>query len=295
MSGWPAGFATRRSSKRPHCRPILSQLARVAGLKCAVPIFETPRVSAPAVWGLVRPCVLVPPGLIESLPKQQLDLGAASRVGACSARGLWGSASPAADSNRFLLPSGSLGANRAADVFREFACDDASLALIGIARRDCGAGFLAIAERACIMRPSPRSGTPGAVRLKYPYPQTARAHPQRPTRGFAATLLGCNPVVGHGSRGHASPCHAQAPADRAPVKAAEPKGVDTKARPLTLTVIDRRTGHPLADAQLEMTIQGVAKKGQPTSPAGSVSKGRKPSRGGWYGSRPSRMDTSPRV
>jgi hypothetical protein len=54
---------------------------------------------------------------------------------------------------------------------------------------------------------------------------------------------------------------AQAPRDRTPVKAAEPKSADTKTRPLTLTVIDRRTGETLAEAQLEMTIQGVSQKG----------------------------------
>ena len=56
-------------------------------------------------------------------------------------------------------------ANRAAAIFREFACDDASLALTGIDRRDCGAGFLAIAERACRTRTSPALIGPRPVRL----------------------------------------------------------------------------------------------------------------------------------
>jgi hypothetical protein len=45
-------------------------------------------------------------------------------------------------------------ANCAAGVFREFACDDASLALAGVERHDCGAGFVAIAEWACRVQPS---------------------------------------------------------------------------------------------------------------------------------------------
>jgi beta-lactamase regulating signal transducer with metallopeptidase domain len=236
-------------------------LARVAGLKCPVNIFETPWASAPAVWGLFRPCVLVPPGLIESLSKEQLTWAllhelAHVRRGDCAVLLL----QRLTQIVFFFHPAVWL-ANRAADIFREFACDDASLALTGIARQDCGAGFLAIAERACLMQQRP-SLTPlglfgSYILIRKRLERILNDHRVvSPQLSWGATVL-----LVMASLATLPHVRAQTPGDRAPVKAAEPAGAVANILPLTLTVIDRRNGDPLADAQLEMTIRGIAQKG----------------------------------
>ena len=124
-------------------------LASVAGLWRPVPIVETNYVGAPAVWGLVRPRLLVPRGLIETLPQEQLTWAFLHELVHVRRGDSWVLLFQRLIQIIFFFNPAVWVANRAADILREFACDDASMALAGVERHDCGAGFLAIAELAC--------------------------------------------------------------------------------------------------------------------------------------------------
>ncbi len=130
-----------------------AHLSALAGLWRPVPIVETNGVTAPAIWGLLRPRLLVPPGLIETLPKEQLTWAFLHELVHVRRGDNWVLLFQRLIQIVFFFNPAVWIANRAADTFREFACDDASMALAGVERHDCGAGFLAIAERACRGRP----------------------------------------------------------------------------------------------------------------------------------------------
>jgi beta-lactamase regulating signal transducer with metallopeptidase domain/thiol-disulfide isomerase/thioredoxin len=127
----------------------LSQVSKHCGLRREVPLIVTPMVAAPAVWGLVRPRVLFPPGLIDALSPGQLTWVLLHELVHVRRRDGWVALfQRLVQLVHFFHPAVWV-ANRIIDIQREFACDDAALALAGdVSRRDCGAGFLAIIERA---------------------------------------------------------------------------------------------------------------------------------------------------
>lgn len=69
-------FARKLRVKRPlregPAAGLLEECRRTLGLKRRVDLAETKAVGSPAVFGLVRPVVLLPPGLAEALPPNQL-------------------------------------------------------------------------------------------------------------------------------------------------------------------------------------------------------------------------------
>jgi beta-lactamase regulating signal transducer with metallopeptidase domain len=137
------------------------RLAALAERWRPVPIVETYCVSAPAVWGLVRPRLLVPPGLTETLPQEQLTWAFLHELVHVRRGDTWVVLFQRLIQIVFFFNPAVWVANRVADVLREFACDDASLALADVERHDCGAGFLAIAERVCRTRTTPTPITLG--------------------------------------------------------------------------------------------------------------------------------------
>jgi thiol-disulfide isomerase/thioredoxin len=134
----------------PATLPIdLSQVSEHCCLRREVPLVVTPLVAAPAVWGLVRPRVLFPPGLIETLSPWQLTWVLLHELVHIRRRDGWVVLFQRLVQVVYVFHPAVWVANRIIDVQREFACDDAALALAGdVSRRDCGAGFLAIIERA---------------------------------------------------------------------------------------------------------------------------------------------------
>ena len=125
-------------------------LCERCGLKYPVPMLVTPWVSSPAVWGLFRPRVLVPPGLAESLPAGQLTWVLLHELIHVRRRDTWVASFQRLVQIVYVFHPGVCVANRLIDLEREYACDDAAIALAGeIPRRECAAGFLAVIERAC--------------------------------------------------------------------------------------------------------------------------------------------------
>ncbi len=126
----------------------LERLHRLVGLKRPVAVFETSAVAAPAVWGWFRPRLLVPPGLMAELSPAQLSWIFLHELLHVRRGDVWvATLQRLVQSVYFFHPVAWL-ANRLVDVHREYACDDAALALGSVARRDCGAGLLAVVARA---------------------------------------------------------------------------------------------------------------------------------------------------
>jgi beta-lactamase regulating signal transducer with metallopeptidase domain/protocatechuate 3,4-dioxygenase beta subunit len=126
----------------------LNHLRRLVGLRRAVPVLETVAVAAPAVWVWTRPRLLLPPGLAAELPPSQLSWALLHELVHIRRGDIWvATFQRLVQAVYFFHPAAWL-ANRAIDVQREYACDDAALALSGLSRRDCGAGLLTIVGRA---------------------------------------------------------------------------------------------------------------------------------------------------
>ena len=244
-----------------------ARLAKLAGLRRPIAIVETPWVAAPAVWGLLRPRVLVPPGFIEELPNEQLTWALLHELVHVRRGDTWVLLIQRLTQIVFFFHPAVWVANRAVAIFREFACDDASLALTGIARDDCGAGFLAIAERACRARSSPVLAPLGLFgsytlirkRLERILDDHRTIAPRLSWTATALLILAALAVIPHVR------AQAPAPGGRGSVRAAETPAPalepNTKTRPLALTVVDRRTGQPLPGVQLDITVNGAVRKG----------------------------------
>ena len=90
--------------------------------------------------GAYRGRLLVPPGLVESLPNEQLRWALLHELVHIRRGDTWVLLIQRLTQIVFFFHPAVWLANRLAGTFREFACDDAALALTGIDRRDCG-GF----------------------------------------------------------------------------------------------------------------------------------------------------------
>lgn len=129
-----------------------SGLANRCGLKRPVPMVAVPGLGSPAVWGFVRPRVLVPPDLADGMTSEGLRWVILHELVHVRRRDAWiGLFQRLVQIAYFFHPAAWI-ANRAIDAHREFACDDAATALAGLPRFACGAGFLSVVERV---------GTPG--------------------------------------------------------------------------------------------------------------------------------------
>jgi protocatechuate 3,4-dioxygenase beta subunit len=126
----------------------LDELRRRAGVRQRVGLLVTPLVSSPAVWGLVRARVLLPPGLAEELSPRQLQWVLLHELAHIRRGDLWVALFQRVLQAVYFFNPAVWVANRLIDQQREFACDDAALAASALPRRECGAVFLTLVERA---------------------------------------------------------------------------------------------------------------------------------------------------
>ncbi|HEV3023756.1 MAG TPA: M56 family metallopeptidase, partial [Pirellulales bacterium] len=128
------------------------------GLRREVRLATSEIVASPAVWGLWRPRLVLPPGLVEQLPRGQLAWVLSHEL-AHVRRGdlVVVLLQKLVQIVYFFHPAVWL-ANRLIDRQRECACDDAALAAAGCAGRECGAALVAVVERACGVPPIPALG-----------------------------------------------------------------------------------------------------------------------------------------
>ena len=132
----------------------LEGLRRDSGVRSPVRWAVSPEVITPAVGGLVRPTVVMPPDLEDGLTPRQLRWVLLHELAHVRRGDLWVvTAQRMIQAVFFFHPAVHL-ANWVIDQLREYACDDAALASGGASRRDCGEGFLTVVGRT-VGRPCP--------------------------------------------------------------------------------------------------------------------------------------------
>ena len=132
-------------------------LEKAVGVRTAVRWAVSPRLRTPAVGGLFRPTVVLPPDLEDGLTPQQLRWVLLHELAHVRRGDLWVvMAQRLVQSVYFFHPAVHV-ANWVIDQLREYACDDAALAASQASRRDCGEGFLTVAGRS--VEPDPASAS----------------------------------------------------------------------------------------------------------------------------------------
>jgi beta-lactamase regulating signal transducer with metallopeptidase domain len=163
---WRTGRMLRQAQPLdPASLPVeMEELRRRAGVRGRVQLSVSAVVSSPAVWGLVRPHLVLPPDFDERLTPKQLNWLLLHELAHIRRGDLWIAAlQRVVQIVHFFNPAVWL-ANWAIDQQREYACDDAALAASECPRRDCGTAFLWIVERASAL---PVSGASALGLLNY--------------------------------------------------------------------------------------------------------------------------------
>ena len=133
---------------RPELLPIdVDALRRAVGIRVPIRWAVNFELHSPAVGGLVRPTVVIPPDLDESLTPKQLTWVLLHELAHIRRGDLWVVVVQRVVQAVFFFNPAVYLANWIIDELREYACDDAALAACKTSRRDCGQGFLAIVER----------------------------------------------------------------------------------------------------------------------------------------------------
>jgi WD40 repeat protein/beta-lactamase regulating signal transducer with metallopeptidase domain len=125
----------------------LESLRRAVGLRTTVRWAVDARLDSPAVGGLLRPAVIIPPDLNECLTPNQLTWVLLHELAHVRRGDLWVVVFQRVVQAVFFFNPAVHLANWIIDELREYACDDAALAACKTSRSDCGEGFLAIIER----------------------------------------------------------------------------------------------------------------------------------------------------
>ncbi len=138
----------------------LEALRRTAGVRLPVRWVVSPRVSSPAVGGLLRPTIVMPPDLDEGLTPKQLNWILLHELAHIRRGDLWVVVVQRVVGAAFFFHPAVHLANWAIDQLREYACDDSALAAAHASRLACGEGFLAIVGRTVdhASAPSPALG-----------------------------------------------------------------------------------------------------------------------------------------
>ncbi len=133
---------------RPEWLPIdVQALPRALGLRTPVRWAVSHQLNSPAVGGLVRAAVIIPPDLSDSLTPKQLTWVLLHELAHVRRGDLWVVVVQRVVQAVFFFHPAVHLANWIIDELREYACDDVALAACKTSRRVCGEGFLAIVER----------------------------------------------------------------------------------------------------------------------------------------------------
>jgi WD40 repeat protein/beta-lactamase regulating signal transducer with metallopeptidase domain len=122
-------------------------LRRTAGVRLEVRWAVSAKVTSPAVGGLIRPTVVMPPDFDEGLTPKQLNWVLLHELAHIRRLDLWVVMVQRLVGAFFFFNPAAHVTNWVIDQLREYACDDAALAAAHASRRDCGEGFLTIVGR----------------------------------------------------------------------------------------------------------------------------------------------------
>jgi WD40 repeat protein/beta-lactamase regulating signal transducer with metallopeptidase domain len=132
----------------PGSLPVdVEALQRMAGVRSSVRWAMSPILTSPAVGGLVRPTVVIPPDLDDGLTPKQLAWVLLHELAHVRRGDLWvATGQKLMQAVFFFHPAVHL-ANWIIDQLREYACDDVALAACKTSRLVCGEGFLTVVAR----------------------------------------------------------------------------------------------------------------------------------------------------
>jgi beta-lactamase regulating signal transducer with metallopeptidase domain/peroxiredoxin len=120
-----------------------------AGYAGSIAVMEIEDLSAPAAWGLVRPRILMPSGLIKQMHPQSLTWVLLHELMHIRRGDLWLNFFERLVQIAYFFHPAVCVATRVINVQREFACDDAALAVCrDVPREECGSALLWVAEQA---------------------------------------------------------------------------------------------------------------------------------------------------
>jgi WD40 repeat protein/beta-lactamase regulating signal transducer with metallopeptidase domain len=122
-------------------------LRRSAGIRREIGWAVSPKLHSPAVGGLVRPTVVIPPDLDDGLTPKQLTWVLLHELAHVRRGDLWVTVVQRIVQAFFFFHPAVHVANWIIDQLREYACDDVALAACKSSRHDCGEGFLTIVGR----------------------------------------------------------------------------------------------------------------------------------------------------
>lgn len=123
-------------------------LCKQAGVRASVRLLSVKGVSSPAIWGLRKPRLLLPPDFTSMFSQQQMRWILLHELAHVRRRDLWVTLfQRLVQIVHFFNPAVWI-ANRIVDRLREYACDDAATIGAESSRRDCGEAFLRAVERA---------------------------------------------------------------------------------------------------------------------------------------------------
>jgi internalin A len=129
-------------------------LSRRLGMRRRLPILESSAVESPAVWGLLRARLIVPPGITARLRRDQLNWVLAHELAHVSRGDLWVVLAQRLLQIAYFFNPAVWLANRAIERQREYACDDAAFAAADCAGRECGSALVSVA--AWVLQNSPQ-------------------------------------------------------------------------------------------------------------------------------------------
>lgn len=115
-----------------------------AGIRSPVCIVESDAVASPSVWGIIRPCLIVPPGFVGALTETQLKWVMLHELAHIRRRDLLVSLFQRIAGIVHILNPAVWIANRMVDRCREFACDDFASTSTRISPLESGEAFMAV-------------------------------------------------------------------------------------------------------------------------------------------------------
>ena len=124
------------------------ELTRLAGVSPSTRIVEDGSIAAPAVWGIVRPTLIMPPGIASTLTPSELRWVLLHELAHVGRRDLLVVAFQRIASIVHFFNPAVWVANRMIDRLREYACDDLAASLGRSSALESGEAFLKILRHA---------------------------------------------------------------------------------------------------------------------------------------------------
>jgi beta-lactamase regulating signal transducer with metallopeptidase domain len=255
---------------------VIAQSSQI-GLRHVPRSVTTPAVASPAVFGLIRPTLLIPEGFESAFDECEMRWAIAHELAHLKRRDLWAVAFERAVGLAGFFHPALWISRRATANFREQACDDFACRVTGLPPRACAETFLKIlvwADR----RPAFVQGSPLVLGLNPRYPAIRRrienmtdtSNTKRHARLGVKSAVSLIVLTAFAAIPFAPKLVAMSPVQAEPRNEAsnEQKSPKDSKSGVLLTLKEATTGQPVVDAEVlsfvdnTRTIQHTGKNGQ---------------------------------